>query len=66
MDKDSQYLFAFIWGGEKKSFLSLPNLKADLDTETSSQEDRIYLLKLLTLKGHKVSDEKLHFAQTQV
>lgn len=34
--------------------------------QTSSQEAGIYLLKPLALKGHKISKEKLQFAQTLV
>ena len=35
-------------------------------SQISSQEGIIHLLKLLTLKGHKVTKEKLQFVQTQV
>ena len=34
--------------------------------QASSQEDNIHSLKLLALKGHKFTKEKLRFAQTQV
>ena len=34
-------------------------------SQAPSQEDSSHLLKLLALKGHKVSKEKLQFAQTQ-
>ena len=32
-------------------------------SQTSSQEDHIYLLKLLALKGHEVTQEKLQFSK---
>ena len=35
-------------------------------TQASSQEDSIYLLKLLALKGQNVTKEKLQFAEIQV
>ena len=34
--------------------------------QASSREDRIHLLRLLTLKEHKVTKEKLQFSETQV
>ena len=34
--------------------------------QTSSHKDSIHVLKLLALKDHKVSEEKLLFAQTHV
>ena len=39
---------------------------ASVLSSKTSQEDSIHLLNLLALKGHKVSKEKLPFAQTQV
>lgn len=42
------------------------NLLLCNSSQVSSQENSIHLLKLLAFKGHKVTMEKLQFAQTQV
>ena len=44
----------------------IDDLRVCCPSQTSSQEDSIHPRKFLALKGHKVSKEKWHFAQTQV
>ena len=52
--------------GSSTSLWYVDDLLLSSPSQASLQEGSIYLLKLLALKGQRISKEKLQFAQTQV
>ena len=58
--EDRKFLRGSIWLQYMKDLL------LGSPSQVSSQEDNSHLLRLLTLKGQKITKEKLQFAQTQV
>ena len=54
------------FSGSSILLLYVDDLLLCSSSQASSLEDNVHLLKLLALKGHKVTKKKLQFAKTQV